>query len=34
VLRESKRRSGERNERGRGDHWPQHGDPPEILHML
>ena len=29
VLRISKRRTGERNERGRGDHWPQHGDPPK-----
>src|SRR5262249_31786492 len=32
VLRISERRTGERNERGRGDHWPQHGAPPEILH--
>src|SRR5205814_1434759 len=25
VLRISERRADQRNERGRGDHWPQHG---------
>jgi hypothetical protein len=33
LLRISERRTGERNQRGHGDHWPQHGDPPEILYM-
>jgi hypothetical protein len=33
VLRKSKRRAGKRNERGCGDHWPQHGNPPAILHL-
>jgi hypothetical protein len=33
VLRISERRTGERNKRGRGDHWPQHSVPPEILDL-